>query len=104
MRGFIVRAAQSAAGAFVVAPRHSAPASVAATKVDADFMLSPFIVVMPEDAKQAVEAASLNCAGCAIRRPTAWAAILQCSNSYCVAARLFQEGEAQRSLHPSESL
>jgi hypothetical protein len=80
MRGFIVRADQSAAGAFVVAQRHSAPASVAATKVDADFMLSPFIVVMPADAEQAVKAAPLKRAGCAIRRPTAWAAILQCSS------------------------
>jgi len=47
MRGFIVRADQSAAGAFVVAERHNAPASVATTKIDADFMLSPFIARTP---------------------------------------------------------
>jgi hypothetical protein len=41
---------------------------------------------MPADAGQAIKAAPLSCAGCAIRRPAAWAAILQRSNVYCDAA------------------
>jgi hypothetical protein len=43
----------------------------------------------------------LSCAGCAIRRPAAWAAILRCSNLYCIAICLLSRagGVIQPSFH-----
>lgn len=59
MRGFIVTTVHdSAARGRSVAARHSAPASAAVTKVDADFMLFPFIVVLPARVGKAFEPVS----------------------------------------------